>query len=156
LMKIANIYKKQLEQLGITLVTHLTTQADYLYRLKQDNFDLAYFNIPTGKIVVESLLKKLIPAYASTYNFADLFGFNDKEIIEKCQSLLNHPQTTDAKIDAIRSIDQDLMTQTLIIPFWYPSTDNIAYWQTINGPDTSMQIAPSNNFQYWWPATDNP
>lgn len=156
LMKIANIYKKQLEQLGITLVTHLTTQADYLYRLKQGNFDLAYFNLPIGQSTSETLLKKFIPASASTYDFADLFGFNDKVIIEKCQYLLNHPQATDAKINTIRSIDQDLMTQTLIIPFWYPSTDKIAYWQTINGPDTSMQIAPSNNFQYWWPATDNP
>lgn len=156
MMKVTNIYKKQLEQLGITLVIQLATQADYLHRLVQGDFDLAYFVLPIGQRTPATLLKKLIPRYALPLEFSHLFGINDANITNQYHNLMLADGDEAQSKAHLQSVDHALMAQTLFIPFWYAKTDRFAHWIDIDGPDRPMQVKPKNNFQYWWPVTSSP
>ena len=150
--KIANIYKKNLESLGITCHIQKTNQADYLYQLQEGQFDIAYFNIPIAQLSPDTIISMFSHNSGQSQDFASVLGVHNSNLEEKIIDI-NKQANMDDKIKAIQNLDQFLYDQYLFIPFWHPNTINIAHWDNIDGPSTSMEIRPSNYFYYWW-ATD--
>lgn len=150
--KIANIYKKNLKSLGITSHIQKSNQADYLYQLREGQFEIAPFTIPIAQLSPERIISMFRNNSNRSQDFASLLGIHNTDLEEKIIHI-NKQANTDDKIKAIQNLDQFLYDQYLFIPFWHQSTINIAHWNNIDGPSKPMELRPNNYFYYWW-ATD--
>lgn len=147
--KIANIYGKNLRALGIQVTIHKAISADYLYRLQQGDFDLAYYNIPITQQSAENILTLLKNIPGNNYSYASLFGIQENTSISSIQ--INNDISVKERQIAMQKLDQHLMKKNYFIPFWHPANDRIAYWDNISGPDIPLQLRPVDNYKYWWP-----
>ena len=149
--KIANIYAKNLQQLGIKTLIRRFDAADYVYQLQSRDFDLAYFYLPIAQTLPSDFVRDLPESSVKPYSFGQLFGTRDP-LISASITKLNESLAAPYKLKTIQKIDHAMMQSHAIIPFWYPSFDRLAYWQSIDGPIIPMQCRPRDNFRYWWSA----
>ena len=71
--KIANIYKKNLESLGITCHIQKSNQADYLYQLQEGQFDIAYFNIPIAQLSPDTIISMFSHNSGQSQDFLQVY-----------------------------------------------------------------------------------
>ena len=149
--KIANIYSANLKALGIDTHIEHASSADYLYRLKQGDFDIANFTISIPTLTHHELLKPFIANTDQHYSFSRLFNIKSEVINEQITNIYRTSEK-EKLFQEMQILDQKLLGEHLFIPFWRPENDRVAYWDRINGPDTAYTIRPKDHFKYWWPA----
>ena len=80
LIKIANIYRKNLARLGIDAVIQTTTdQVSHRSRLQYGDFDLAYFSFPPAGEVAQ-WIEQFSTNTQKKYQASDLFGLSDPQL----------------------------------------------------------------------------
>ena len=149
--KIANIYSANLKALGIDTHIEHAGSADYLYRLKQGDFDMAHFTISVPTLTHHELLKPFIANTDQHYSFSRLFNVQSA-VIDAQITVIDDPSMSERRFQEMQTLDQKLLEEHLFIPFWRPANDRIAYWDRINGPKTAYTTRPRDHFKYWWPA----
>lgn len=147
--KIANIYAKNLKFLGIQTHIERANSADYIYRLQHGDFDLAYYAITTNPYTENNILAPFQYHPTRHYNFAQLFHIQNIELDEELKNIDSREKNNQF---AIQKIDSHLMKAHLFIPFWRPSVDRLAHWNSIDGPNESFTSRPRDFYRWWWPS----
>lgn len=118
-VKIANIYAENCKHLGIQIHPHLYEHGLYHEKVKNKEFDLAYWNITLNNIhsrEIEAFELAIILEKIKTITTA-----TDLDALKKNTDKL----TAEAK----QQLDQYIINQHYCIPFWQSGVQKLYHWQ---------------------------
>ena len=132
--KVAHFFAQGLSDIGIEVIIQSFEPSQYLQALKQGAFDLAYTHLTHNPLSTSSL-KNIWLTHSHPLSIANLAHINDTEINTLLTHLENQPEKKD-KITTLKKLDNYLLDQYFIIPFWYQNQELLAYWNTIQKPES--------------------
>ena len=145
--KIASIFAKSLKTVGIEteILTHEGSQ--YIHSFRQGNYDLAYTHLEHNPLSINSL-KNVWTQTAKSYNLASLAHIQDLHVLATLEKL-SPPVSNTEKLETLQQLDQHLIQQAYIIPFWYQDYEKVAYWHNIQTP---KNYHPKSTWHSLWQA----
>ena len=144
LEKIANIYAKSCQEMGIAVTIRRIDSAHYLSSLTRYDFDLAYWQFPASLSNVHTL-ESVFLASKYRYSYSHLVGLEDDKLPPMIHGIA---QSKPAElVDAYQQLDTYLAKQYYTIGFWYPPQERVAYWGKLCRSQTPSQL---RTFYHWW------
>lgn len=145
--KIALIWARALQRIGITAYVRTVDSAQYQARLAQFNFD----------VVSGRWINSLSPGNEQTVFWgsaaADQPGSRNyagikNPVIDALASSIPNTRTRDELIATTHALDRMLLAGHYMIPLFYAGTDNLAYWDKLHHPDTVPLTGTVR--EAWW------
>lgn len=144
LEKIANIYAKSCQDMGIAVTIRRIDSTHYLSSLARYDFDLAYWQFPASLSNVHTLESVfLAPKYR--YSYSHLVGLKDDKLAAMIHGVTQ--STPSELVDVYQQLDTYLVKQFYTIGLWYPPRERVAYWGNLCRPQTPSQL---RTFYHWW------
>lgn len=130
--KVAHFYAKDLAKIGIIVSIQSYEPSQYIHALKKGHYDLAYTHIANNPLSSASL-KNVWFYDMQQVNLATLANIHDSKIRDFLCSI-EPPSTKQTKIAQLKDLDNYLIQQHYLIPFWYHNKEWLAHWDNIHKP----------------------
>lgn len=145
--KIALIYSKNLEKLGVTVNVRSVDSSQFLGRLNDFDYDMVFYRwinslspgneqyIYWGSAAADQI---------GTRNYAGV----KNEVVDQAIDKMVQAKTRQDLLSAAHDLDRELMAQYYFVPLFYKGYDNIAFTPKLKHPDSTPVYGPV--FESWW------
>lgn len=142
--RVAQVFTTVAKTYAIEISVRLVDSSRYYTFLSQNQFDLAYWQFTSSMHPLTYLrINFLQPSQQRT--FSNVSGYYDENLLSYYRQIeMSSPSLLPS---VLQKLDNYLIQQQLIIPFWTPKHDRIAKWQ---GLCCSSQPSLLKTFYHWW------
>ncbi|MER2520723.1 MAG: extracellular solute-binding protein [Bdellovibrionales bacterium] len=149
--KIALTWARSLARLGITALVHTVDSAQYVARLAQFNYDVIIAKWTNTASPGNEQIFFWGSAAAKQPGSRNYPGIEDP-VIDALASAVPMAETREDLVATAHALDRMLMSGRYVIPFFYQPEDHLAYWNTLQHPDSSPPYGMV--LETWWKKPD--
>ncbi len=140
-------YQANLKKLGIDVLIKKVTPSEYVYRLRNFDFDVTTYvfsgNLTPGKELYDYWSSRSAKIHGSQ----NISGVEDP-IIDMLVAQVNEAKSRNELRNATQALDRYLMWQYLVVPQWYTDVYRLAYWNQFQMPPVTPPY--ELGIETWW------
>lgn len=149
LEKFMNLFRQNLQQLGITLKLRFMDTVQYEARVVDSDFDMISHLWSNGLSPGNEQVYYFSQKTADQKGSSNYIGVKDP-VLEALSLKVANAQTAEEQLAAVHALDRVVMGRHLFVPMFY---DNIIYWaywaDRVEFPEFNPLVG-TNSLEWWW------
>ncbi len=141
-------FKKNLEQLGITLTPRIVDISQYINRLREFDFDMVPVVFPQSNSPGNEQRDFWGSQAAKIPASRNIIGIQSPAIDQLIETVIS-ADTRETLIIATRALDRALLWGYYIVPHWYLPESRVAYWHQLKHPENTPPLYQLD-LNTWW------
>lgn len=149
LEKFMNIFRKNLQQLGIDLKLRFMDTVQYEARVVDSDFDMISHLWSNGLSPGNEQVYFFSQKTADQKGSSNYIGVKDP-VLEALSLKVANAQTAEEQLAAVHALDRVVMGRHLFVPMFYDNTIYWAYWaDRVEFPEFNPLVG-TNTLEWWW------
>ena len=149
LEKFMNIFRKNLQQLGINLKLRFMDTVQYEARVVDSDFDMISHLWSNGLSPGNEQVYFFSQKTADQKGSSNYIGVKDP-VLEALSLKVANAQTAEEQLAAVHALDRVVMGRHLFVPMFYDNTIYWAYWaDRVEFPEFNPLVG-TNTLEWWW------